>query len=131
MKRYSIIYYLLFMLMIMGAFASMAQNEYGTVILGLATASFSLLFLIQVIYGLLTKKIRSISEVLELISLFMLAGILALRVFYIRFQFVEFIFGAFGMLLMTVYFHKLLKSAASLKLDSKKLVWAIRLFYMS
>ncbi len=131
MKRYNIIYYLLFMFMIMGAFASMAQNEYGTRILGLAAASFSILFFVQVIYGLVSKKIHSKIEVLELVSLFILAGILALRVFYIRFQFVEFIFGAFGILLMTVYFHKLLKSGASLKLDSKKLVWAIRLFYMS
>jgi len=131
MKRYSVIYYLLFMLIIMGAFASMAQNEYGTSILGFATASFSALFLVQVIYGLLSKKIRSISEVLEPASLFVLAGILALRVFYIRFQFVEFVFGAFGILLMAVYLYKLMKSGSSLKLDSKKLVLAIRLFYLS
>ncbi|NJN42639.1 MAG: hypothetical protein HC811_10825 [Flammeovirgaceae bacterium] len=47
MKRYNTAYYLLSVLLILGSFASMAQNDYGSYILGLVTFGFAFLFLLQ------------------------------------------------------------------------------------
>ncbi|HSF44363.1 MAG TPA: hypothetical protein VLA58_00080, partial [Chitinophagaceae bacterium] len=49
MKTYNTIYFLLFVLLIMGAFASMAQNSYGLKLLGVVGMLFGLLFLYQLI----------------------------------------------------------------------------------
>ena len=87
MKKYNTLYYLLFMLIVMGAFASMAQNDYGTTILGLSAVSFSVLFLVQLISMVITTKNWIKNGAIELVSLCVLAGILAMRVFFIHFQF--------------------------------------------
>lgn len=50
MKRYATIYYLLFVLLVMGAFASMAQNAYGLKICGLASLGFALTFLHEIFF---------------------------------------------------------------------------------
>lgn len=131
MKGYNTLYYLLFVLIVMGSFASMAQNDYGTTILGLAAASFSVVFLIQLVSLLFFKSHRSRFSVLELIGLFTLSAILSMRVFYIHFQFVEFVFGAAGMLLVIVYIFRMIQLHSSLKLANKKFVWLIRIFYGS
>ena len=49
MKKYNPFFYLLFIMLIMGAFASMAQNEYGLKIMGAAGALFGLVFLLEFI----------------------------------------------------------------------------------
>jgi len=51
MRQYATIYYLLFVLLIMGAFASMAQNAYGLRICGLACIGFALTFLHELLYS--------------------------------------------------------------------------------
>jgi len=50
MRQYATIYYLLFVLLIMGAFASMAQNPYGLRICGVACIGFALTFLHELLY---------------------------------------------------------------------------------
>ena len=47
MKSYNTIFYLLFVLLIMGAFASMAQNNYGMKILAGVAVAFGIVFLIR------------------------------------------------------------------------------------
>ncbi len=131
MKKYNTLYYLLFMLIVMGAFASMAQNDYGTTILGLSAVSFSVLFLVQLISMVITTKNWIKNGAIELVSLCVLAGILAMRVFFIHFQFVEFVFGVAGLLLLLVYLRKMVHSNSLVKLNSQKLVWLIRIFYGS
>lgn len=131
MKKYTTLYYLLFVLIVMGAFAAMAQNEYGIIILGLAAASFSLLFLVQLISVLSAKDSVNKVEVVELVSLFILATILAMRVFYIRFQFVEIVFGLAGLALILVYVSKMVQAYSSFKSESKRLAWLIVTFYSS
>lgn len=131
MKRYNSIYYFLFVLIVMGAFASMAQNDYGTTILGLAAASFSAVFLTQLVSIAFAKNHRSSFGIVELIGLLTLSAILAMRVFYIHFQFVEFVFGAAGILLVLVYSFRMIQLRSSLKLANQKFVWLIRIFYSS
>ena len=48
MKNYYTIYYLLVMLLILGAFASMAQNGYGIAIIGGVALTFGLIFFMAV-----------------------------------------------------------------------------------
>jgi hypothetical protein len=131
MKGYNTLYYLLFVLIVMGAFASMAQNDYGTAILGLASASFSVVFLIQLVSLLFFKSHPGKFSVLELIGLFVLSAILAMRVFYIHFQFVEFVFGTAGILLVLVYIMRMIQLPSTLKLADQKFIWLIRIFYGS
>lgn len=130
MRQYNTLYYLLFVLLIMGAFASMAQNEYGVAILGLVAVSFSALFLIQFI-SVFTKRERDWSHAVELTSLAVLSGIMALRVFYIHFSFVEILFGIAATLLILVYVRKMVQAYSSINLKSKRLAWLIVAFYCS
>jgi len=115
----------------MGAFASMAQNSYGTVILGLVSASFSILFFVQLISAFLLKNHLGKSRLLELACLFLIAAVLAMRVFYIRFPFIELIFGIAGLLLAIVYTQSMVKAYSLLKSESKRLTFVIVSFYSS
>ena len=46
MRKFNTIYYLLFILLVMGAFASMAQNSYGLKIMGAVAFIFGLLLIV-------------------------------------------------------------------------------------
>ncbi len=129
MKNYNAIYYLLIVLLIMGGFASMAQNDYGIKILGLVAAAFSLLFIIQFIQYLVKKGKRV--DLVELGSLSILSIILAMRVYYIRFEFVEVVFGVAGLLLIIVYTVKLLGSWRSINSQNRILAILMILFHGS
>lgn len=131
MGRYNIIYYFLFFLLIMGAFASMAQNDYGINILGFVAASFSLLFSIQFIRLYQKSDNAGLYDKLELISLAILAAILTMRVFYIRFQFVEIAFGVAGIVLIVIYVMKLIQAWKSIRPRNKLLAFLIVMFYGS
>ena len=93
MKKYNSIFYLLFILLIMGAFASMAQNSYGLKIMGGVAFVFGLLFLIEFISVLREKGKKDIYRLIEPACLLILSVIFALRVFYIHFSFVELFLG--------------------------------------
>jgi hypothetical protein len=113
----------------MGAFASMAQNDYGIFILGAVAGLFSFLFLLQLIQLLQEKGKTSFIDLIELISLVILSSVLAMRVFYIRFQFVEIVFGLAGLMLIGVYIRKLLHAWKILGVKSQTLAWLVSLFY--
>jgi hypothetical protein len=117
MKNYNPLYYLLFVLMIFGAFASIAQNDYGITVLGLCALSFAVIFLIQLITNVSKNKSRNRMEVLELFFLVVLSVILFMRVFYIRFLFVEVVFAVAGLALISIYLLRL--SQAWLELRNK------------
>lgn len=93
------------MLLIMGAFAAMAQNQYGLVILGLVAGSFSVLFLFQLmeLYAGVTKMPRQFMLSGELISLIILSAVLCMRIFYVRFPLVEELYGVSGVVLGCIY----------------------------
>lgn len=110
MSRYNPYYYLLFVLLIFGAFASMAQNDYGIKILGAAAGAFGLLFLLQLLAELRSKRKNDFIGIAELIGLIILSAILSMRVFYIRFPFVEVVFGIAGLLLIASYMLRILRA---------------------
>jgi hypothetical protein len=131
MKTYNTIYFLLFMLLIMGAFASMAQNSYGLKLLGSVGVAFGVLFLYQLIRYQVRpgKKDRMLQ--LELLSLTVLSSIFALRVFNIHTQFTDILFVLAGIVLAGVYFVKMAASYSALKKGNHMLALLIATFYLS
>lgn len=127
MQKYNTVYYLLFVLLVTGCFASMAQNEYGIFIMGFVAAGFSILFLSH----LFRDQIKSRLVFVELISLSVLSAILTLRIFYIHFNFVEVLFVVAGLLLIGFYSNQLFQSWRKLERNNKKLGGLAILFYGS
>ena len=91
MKRYNTIYYFLFMAVIMGAFASMAQNSYGMKLMGCACLGFSITFLHELIFSVpsypdMTRQ-RKRWLALELAALSLMALLFFFRSFLIEIMF--------------------------------------------
>jgi len=131
MSRYNPYYYLLFVLLIFGAFASMAQNDYGIKILGGSAFVFGLLFLIQLISELKSKRKTDVIVVAELFGLTVIAIILSLRVFYIRFPFVEIVFGLVGLILLAAYSLRLFSTWQNLQSKNRTLAILLVMFHGS
>jgi hypothetical protein len=103
MNRYLTIFFLLFMLLVMGAFASMAQNNYGFAMLGWVALGFALVFLYQLVKKLTGKKAYARSSVLELIGLIILTTLFSLDNFHLRIPYSQYIASAAAILLVLVY----------------------------
>ncbi|HEX6848432.1 MAG TPA: hypothetical protein VF144_15720 [Chitinophagaceae bacterium] len=131
MKKYNPIYYLLFILLVMGAFASMAQNSYGLKIMGGVAFVFGLLFLIELITVLQEKGKKDIYRLIELICLLLLSFIFACRVFYIYFSFVEWLFAAAGGVLVLIYTGKMISRYRDMKPKNGTMAMLIVLFHLS
>jgi uncharacterized membrane protein len=131
MNKYNPIYYLLIVLLIMGGFASMAQNDYGMKILGLVALAFSILFGVQLISLFMKKESRDNSDAVELVCLMVLSAILAMRVFYLRFPLVEIVFGVAGLLMVLLYARKLFRTYRENQPKNKLMAWLIVLFHAS
>jgi len=109
MKSYNTIYYLLFVLLIMGAFASMAQNSYGITLLGAVALSFGLLFLYQFFQTFKDVEKKNYFLQAELLSLFVISILFALRMFHVYIPFSELLFAIAGLVLIFVYVKKMLQ----------------------
>lgn len=104
MKKYNTIFYLLFILLVMGTFASMAQNSYGLKIMGGVAFVFGLAFIAEFISRLLKSNgEKNVFALIEPACLFLLSVIFGFRVFYIHFSYIELLFGAAATLLAFIY----------------------------
>jgi hypothetical protein len=104
MKKYNTIFYLLFILLVMGTFAAMAQNSYGLKIMGGVAFVFGLVFIAEFISRLLKRNgEKNVFALIEPACLFLLSVIFGFRVFYIYFPYIEFLFGAAAILLAMIY----------------------------
>jgi len=126
MKNLNTLYYLLMVLLIMGALASMAQNSYGMLIISSVSAAFGLIFFIQFIKQAGTGERR---QALEFFVLFLLSGIITLRTFQIYFPFVEWFFALSALVLAGIYFFTLIRHVGEYLNKSKTLAWLIGLAY--
>jgi hypothetical protein len=131
MRKYNTTYYLLFLLLVTGAFASMAQNSYGLTIMGGVASAFAIVFLIQLIRIVRKKGLDDISQVMELSGLSVMSAILAMRVFYIHFQYVEIVFGLAGCILIVVYARKMINAFILIRRESTYLALMAVIFYSS
>ena len=131
MKKFNTIYYLLFILLVMGAFASMAQNSYGLKIMGGVAFVFALVFLVEFISVLRTKDKRDVYSLIEPACLFLLSFIFGLRVFYIHFPYVELLFSAAGVLLALVYQRKMIIRFRHFHPQNRLLATLVLIFHLS
>lgn len=131
MKSYNTIYFLLFVLLIMGAFASMAQNSYGLTLLGVVAVSFGLLFLYQFYKSLQHPDRKGFLLQAELLALFVLSILFALRTFHIYLPFSELLLAIAGLVLIFVYAKKMLQRYAVLKTKNMKLARLSLLYHLS
>ena len=88
MKRYNVVYYVLFLAVTMGAFASMAQNSYGMKLMGLVCLGFCLTFLYELFFSVPKLQDLSLKSKrwfsLELVALNFLALLFFFRSFLIE-----------------------------------------------
>jgi hypothetical protein len=132
MKKYVTIYYLLCVVLILGAFAAMAQNGYGLVLLGVVAAFFAIVFLAQLVTYLdKYQDNRDNLLVIEHVSLILISSILSLRIFYIRFMFVEEIFILSGLMLALVFSVRLVRNYITLVSKNNVMAWTVLLFQAS
>lgn len=131
MRRFNPIYYLLFILLVMGAFASMAQNSYGLRIMGTVAFSFALVFLIEFISVLRRKGKADIYALLEPVCLFVLSFIFGLRVFYIHFDYIELLFGAAAVVLGLIYLRKMIMRFRFYQFKNRPLALFVLVFHLS
>ena len=98
MNKTIALYYLIVLTIIIGAFASMAQNNYGMQIMGYASLGFALSFgnsaFAIIKYKGISKK--TALSLIELFSLIIIVIIFSLRIFYIRFPYIEVVFALAG-----------------------------------
>ena len=85
MNKYITTYYLLILLLITGAFASMAQNNYGIIIMGWVAVAFGTVFLLQSVQAAVKGPSDNIDTLVELFTLAVICILLALPVFYLHF----------------------------------------------
>ncbi len=131
MRNYNTLYYLLFVLLILGAFASMAQNTYGLTILGTTAIVFGLVFVYQFLVTYLKKdKINNVNQ-LELFCMAILSLLFALRVFHIHFAYVEWLFSVTAMVLGIIYIKKMLDRFSHMKGKNMTLAILLLIFYAS
>ena len=131
MRKFNTIYYLLFILLVMGAFASMAQNSYGLKIMGAVAFIFGLLFFIEFISTLQEKGKKHIYRIIEPVCLLLLSVIFAFRVFYIYFSFVEVLFATAGTILALIYTGKMILRYRNMRPKNSTLAMLILIFHLS
>jgi hypothetical protein len=118
MKKYNPIYYLLFVLIITGAFSSMALNTYGMKLIGFSCLGFALVFFHETVFGIRKRKDleswnrRTLS--FELILLTILSILFFTRSLLISFPFAEEIFILTVLLLIGNYLYITQKSVREL-----------------
>src|SRR4030095_3864434 len=131
MKKLNAIYLFLFILLVMGAFASMAQNSYGLKILGGVAFVFALLFIAEFITALRRKENEDVFAIVEPLCLFILSSLFGLRVFYIHFNYVEVIFGTAAFVLAIIYLRKMMFRSRYFQAKNRLLALFIIIFHLS
>jgi len=131
MKKYNPIYYLLFILLVMGTFASMAQNNYGLKIMGGVAFVFAMVFLIQLISGLTKKEKVAPLQSAEPTCLFIIAVIFGLRVFYIQFPFVGWLFAGAAAILASIYIARMITRFGQVYPKNRLLASLVAIFHSS
>lgn len=131
MKKFNAIFFLLFILLVMGAFASMAQNSYGLKIMGGVAIAFGLIFLLEFITALGKKEKKDNYALAELAAMIVFSVIFGCRVFYIHFPFIEWLFAAAGIWLVFFYIRKLFIRYRRLVSRNRRLAWLGVIFHLS
>jgi len=128
MKKLNSFFFILYLLLITGGFAAIAQNSYGITILGWSTAAFAFLCSLGAIFSSTKSNIPRIS-ILEYVALAIIFAIASLRVFLIHFVYVEVIFSMAATMLAIVYLRYIIHIYNTLKNENRQLFVSLALFY--
>lgn len=128
MKKLNSIFFILFLLLITGGFASIAQNTYGIQLLGWSVAGFAFFSLLGGLSVFTNSRYPKILS-LEYFTLAVLFAIASMRIFLIRFPYVELIFSATGIVLVLIYLKHIANNFKVLKNQNKQLFLTISLLY--
>ncbi len=131
MKNYNPIYYFLFILLVTGAFASMAQNSYGIKMMGGVAFAFGLVFLIEFFSAIISKDKKDGYALIEMACLSLLSIIFGCRVFYIHFPFIEMLFATTIILLLLLYLRKMIQLFRDMQSKNKLLAFFLAFYYLS
>ena len=104
-RRFYTLVYICFTVIVVGAFASMAQNDYGLPLLATGCFGLSLIMLLRIggIQELDQTLFPSLWLIAELSGMALLTLILGFRALFIRFPFVEYLFAGNALLLAGIY----------------------------
>ena len=133
MKSLNTLYYLLFVLVVLGAFASMAQNNYGLTITGIASFGFSVIFIYVIIQGSRQEEKGRITGLkkAELIALALLALLFGFRSLFIPIPFGELLFFLSLIFLALVYFAFGYLDIKFIRPENGRLAFTTGLYYAS
>jgi len=132
MRRYATIYYLLFVLLIMGAFASMAQNAYGLKICGMACLGFALTFFHEIFFTTSTSENRLVAPWIlsaELLFLSAISLVFLFRNFSIDFLFADVLLIASFTSLLLLFSYQAILHLKLAREHPVKLVYLVALYY--
>ena len=134
MKLSQVIQSIFLGLILLGLFATMAQNSYGLTLMGVSCFGLALLFFAQLIWkviedsGIENKDFTGLSELLLLSILLMIFGF---RVFYIKLPFSDIIFIMLCVLLILTYTSITLKINKITRNENPSLAGNATYFYLS
>jgi hypothetical protein len=128
MKPQIVFHYFLYLAIILGAFASMAQNDYGLTIVSWACFLFSTSITFE-----LVQRFTALSwdKRVELMSVSILLFLFGLRAAYVHFAFVEMILLVISTLLIAVYVLHAINKTKRLGSANKRLRNLILVYYLS
>jgi hypothetical protein len=115
----------------MGAFASMAQNNYGMKILGGVAVAFGIVFFIRFLESFKDNSNKYIKTKAELLCLSLLSFLFSFRIFHLYFPFFEIAFTLAGLVLVYIYASRMIQRAKALQFKNATLAIIIFIYYLS
>jgi hypothetical protein len=122
------IYYLFFLAITIGAFASMAHNNYGLKVISTSCFLISIYFLMGLLSG--SKKLTTFHK-LEQLGLTLLLTLFGLRAAYIHFPYVEWVVVFAAALLAVVYVKFALDQYRQMEEFNKLMARILLVYYLS
>ena len=108
-RRFTTLIYLFFLVIVVGAFAAIALNEYGVQLMAIGCFGFSLIFLLKLysIYSVEKPRLPKRLLIQEYGLMALVMALFGLRALRIRFAFVEWVFVLTTLLMVFTYFRYL------------------------
>jgi hypothetical protein len=135
MKLNQVLQSIFLSLILVGLFATMAQNSYGFTLIGTACMGLALLFIAQSSWKLFEDRShvegREIFGISELVLLAVLLLLFGMRTFYIRPPYVDVFFILICLLLMVTYFFIASGIYSDAKKENPALARYVVFFYLS
>jgi hypothetical protein len=123
-----ILFYFLFLALVVGGFASIAQNDYGLKIVAWACFGFALAFLVEVLLNYRKYPAGIVVERIALTALFVLFG---MRALYIHFPYVEWIVIGVALILIILYAQRAVRIYRETTGDNRLFSLLVLVYYAS